>query len=519
MPTPRSSLSGRETLVLVVLLLVAAWLRFAGLGQGIPFAIGVDEPEILERAVRMMKTGDFHPDFFDYPTLYIYLQTGVAVLRFMTGAMAGLWATLDQAPSSEFYLWGRAVTATLGTATVALVFLIGRRIGLLAASVGALLLAVQPMHVRESHFILTDVPMTFFATLAMLLTLRAFDRATPRAYAWPGVAAGLAAATKYHGGSVLLLPLLSLLLRRGQPDRLRSAGAAIAGAAAAFLVFAPYTVLDLPAFLNKFGTLSHMYAVGPAAIEPAWITYLKHLRNNLGWPALLLAGASLLWAVRETWRGEVPGRDTPGAAASVRATWATLAVFVVLTFWLVAGQRLIYARYLLPILPPLAVLMGGTLAALAGAVASRLASPAHRRWATTALVVLAAGWPAWLSVDATRLYARTGTAELAYRWILAEIPAGAHVAVESRGLLLPRDHYATENLPTFAEFDLDHYRAEGYEYLVASSQAFGPPLTATPPNAATRAYRQLFDRLQLLTAIVPTADHPGAEWRVYRLPD
>ena len=41
-------------------------------------ALGVDEPEVMERAVRMMKTGDFNPHFFDYPSLYMYVQAVVA---------------------------------------------------------------------------------------------------------------------------------------------------------------------------------------------------------------------------------------------------------------------------------------------------------------------------------------------------------------------------------------------------------------------------------------------------------
>ena len=67
-------ISRRGHLVLLTLIVVlGAVLRFTALGQGIPFAIGVDEPEIVERAVRMMKTGDFDPHLFDYPGPYIYI--------------------------------------------------------------------------------------------------------------------------------------------------------------------------------------------------------------------------------------------------------------------------------------------------------------------------------------------------------------------------------------------------------------------------------------------------------------
>src|SRR3954469_6918572 len=84
-------------LALPLTLVIAALLRLWALGQGVPFAVQVDEPEVLLRAVRMMRTGDLNPHFYDYPTLYMYLQAVVAALRFLIGAMRGEWAALAQA--------------------------------------------------------------------------------------------------------------------------------------------------------------------------------------------------------------------------------------------------------------------------------------------------------------------------------------------------------------------------------------------------------------------------------------
>ena len=187
---------------LAVILVVAALLRFAALGSGIPFNIGVDEPEIMSRVVQMMRTGDFNPHFFDYPGLYFYVQLGVAVLRFLAGATLGEWSSLDQVQTADFYLWGRAVTATFGTLTVLLVYRIAMRWGARHAALAAGLMAVMPLHVRESHYVLTDVPVTFFVTLTLLLTLNAHERERAASFAWAGAAAGLAAATKYPGGLV-----------------------------------------------------------------------------------------------------------------------------------------------------------------------------------------------------------------------------------------------------------------------------------------------------------------------------
>ena len=74
---------------LLLVLAVAAALRFWALGHGIPHALSVDEPEIVERALRMMKTGTLNPHFFDYGQLVIYIQFLVSIVRFIAGSVTG----------------------------------------------------------------------------------------------------------------------------------------------------------------------------------------------------------------------------------------------------------------------------------------------------------------------------------------------------------------------------------------------------------------------------------------------
>jgi 4-amino-4-deoxy-L-arabinose transferase-like glycosyltransferase len=268
---------------LALALAAAATLRFWALAQGVPFALGVDEPEVMERAVRMMKTGDFNPHFFDYPSLYMYVQALVAVFHFAFGAMRGTWNSLAQAPTEDFYVWARGVTAIVGTATVWVVYRVGMRWGKRTALLAAVMLAVMPMHVRESHYVLTDVPATFLVTLTLLLSLRAHERATARALALAGAAAGLAGATKYYGIIAVVMPLIVCMTSSAtRPSRLAASLWTLTAMMAAFLIAAPYTVLDLPTFLNQFAGLASKYR-GLSTGEPGWVLYLKHLRIALGW--------------------------------------------------------------------------------------------------------------------------------------------------------------------------------------------------------------------------------------------
>lgn len=201
-----------STLGIGSVLLAAAVLRFWGVAQGLPGALGPEEPVIVDRAVEMLKSGDYHPHFFGHPTFAIYLHLVVASLRFIWGAASGLWGSLAEVSAADFYLWSRVVTAALGTATVMLVFQIGMRWGTRHALLAASLLALMPHHVRESHMAATDVPMTFFATLAFLFALEAHERGKLGRFLAAGASAGLATASNYHGFVALLLPMMAALV-------------------------------------------------------------------------------------------------------------------------------------------------------------------------------------------------------------------------------------------------------------------------------------------------------------------
>jgi 4-amino-4-deoxy-L-arabinose transferase-like glycosyltransferase len=499
---------------LALIICLAAALRFWALGHGIPYGLGVDEPEILERAVNMMKSGSLHPRFFDYPTLYIYIQMGTACLRFLAGAVGGAWSSLDQAGAEHFYLWGRATTALFGTATVWIVFRIGRWWNDTHALLAAALLAVFPLHVRESHYVLTDVPLTFFVSLTTLLSLRAHDLGTSGSFAWAGVAAGLGTATKYNGAIALVLPLLAgLTTRPARRPRIVLMLVAAGCCVLAFLAGSPYSFLDLPAFLNGFARLSSEYRNLPGYAEPGWSLYLKHLRLALNWPAFLLLAAGLaLGVMRLTRRPE-------------RMRWAAVTVFPILYFAFVADQKLIFARYLLPIAPAICLLIAAAI------LASRLplqrygTSPRLQAAAVAFLAIVAMLPPTLQAVRHDLTIGRQSTVEQAYLWIHGNVPRGARIAIETRALLLAPGDYRAQNFPRLIADHLSHgpreyqtYLDEGYQYLVASSQAYGSIFAA--PQAAIAeyaAYRRIFDQSTEVHRIVPSRQHPGPEIRIFRL--
>ena len=408
--------------VVSAILAVAAAARLWFLTAGVPHAVGIDEPQVVDRALRILHTGDWNTHLFDYPTLVIYLQAGVQILRFLWGALSGEWASLDGYSIAAVYGAGRLVAAAIGVSTVWLTWRIARDLsGRAVALLAAAQLAVWPLHVRESHYILTDVPMTALTTLTLWLSVRAGRLHTTSAYAWAGAACGLAAAAKYTGGSAIVAVAATWFLQdRTAPDRTRKALAIVVGAAAAFLLAAPYTLLDMPHFLDGFAAQFARFAAPSHAGEPVWLTYVKHLSPpSSRWvvPAAVAGMAILMWHSR------------------TRRTWAPLVLFALSFFYVLSTHSHVFGRYALPLIPVLCLM---TAVAVAELIRALHRVPAlSGRWPSrllwSAAVVLSFGTPLVETVHWLEGLKRADTRSMAAEWLKASVPRGTRVAVENSG--------------------------------------------------------------------------------------
>ena len=76
-----------ERLIGLGILMCALGLRLRYLSAGVPYGVGIDEPAIVDRALGILQTGNWHPRGFDYPSLVVYLQACVSIVRFLGGAL------------------------------------------------------------------------------------------------------------------------------------------------------------------------------------------------------------------------------------------------------------------------------------------------------------------------------------------------------------------------------------------------------------------------------------------------
>lgn len=487
----RPALSHPERWILFGILACAFGVRAWDLSANVPYAVGVDEPAIVDRALGILQTGDWNTHIFDYPTLVIYIQAFVTAVCFLFGASHARWSSLQTLDITAVYQAGRFVAAAIGTATVWLTYRIGkdldsRTLGLVAAAE----LAVFPMHVRESHYILTDVPTTAFVALTLLLALRAARRRTVEAYWWAGAAVGLSAAAKYNGIAVApVVALVWLIHERSAPDRGRKAWAGIAAGALAFLLAVPYSILDLPGFLNGFGAQLARFS-RPSGDVPPWRTYLIHL--SLAWrywvPTAALGAAIVVFRRRLT-------------------QWAVPIVFVVLYYYVLATHSVVFGRYALPLLPGICLLAAVPIVEI-GRAARRSWRPAAGPALTVLGALIMVAVFGATTVDWLVQFRESDTRTMTARWMKAALPPGSRIALAGRGpSYLDRAGFVVvDSQDRATEQAVGSYGPAGVEFIVL----------ATPSQAELSPFGALLDRSNVLFSVDPSSNHWGPFVRIVK---
>ena len=136
-PRARTSRFGQAWpwLALAAIVLGGLALRVATARISLPFVDHPDEPNPIDYVVQMLRSGDPNPHAFQKPSLYVYLLLTVLSAHYRRGLASGAYGPIDQMLVTThlyttvpgFFLWGRMLTATIAAATLACVFLLGRR--------------------------------------------------------------------------------------------------------------------------------------------------------------------------------------------------------------------------------------------------------------------------------------------------------------------------------------------------------------------------------------------------------
>jgi Dolichyl-phosphate-mannose-protein mannosyltransferase len=408
---------------LSAVVVAALALRMLGLRYGLPAVYNPDEVAIMSRALAFAK-GDLNPHNFLYPTLYFYVLfaweglTAVAAVATRAVDSFGAFQREFFLDPTRVYVAGRLLTALLGTATVIATFALARRIaGPIAGLTAAIAVAVSPLHVRDSHYVKHDVPVTLLILLAYLAYERlwrvfpaetgTFETVRTSEVAWAAILTGLAFSTHYYA-IFLAIPLVWSAARRAASpqEALRRVGLAAVISAAMFFLGSPFILAEPATAIRDIQANRQIVldrAVGSLGYGATLTRYAVMLaRDTLEWPFVLFAAIGALVAVREEPR---------------RAMW--LAAFPVPFFFFIASTYPA-SRYLVPLVPFLAVLAGMSVAHIA-------------RWNRTAAWVVIpalAILPLMTSVRTDLFIRQTDTRTLAREFIERHVPDGATILTQ-----------------------------------------------------------------------------------------
>jgi 4-amino-4-deoxy-L-arabinose transferase-like glycosyltransferase len=364
----------------------------------------------------------------------------------------------------------------------------------------------MPLHVREAHFALTDTPLVFCVTLTLLLSLRAIEKPGALAFVLAGAAAGLSAGVKYNGLYAAVMPLTAALMAGSTRKRAATdVVLVVVFCVVAFFVTTPYALLDLPQFLNGFGTQTRAFVRRPPGGESTALVYLKHLVLNFGWPAFLLALSGLGLSAVRMFRG-------PGAAR-----WVLLVIFPLVFFNLITGWSFLFARYALPIVPFMC--LWAAIATISGvSLLRRFDIPRVVRTALIVGLTVAALLPPTIrSVRWVRDFGTKTTQALAYEWITHNVWYQSKMVSEARGLDLPPERYHCTTVKSLEGRDPAALSADGVEWVVLSSDAWGGPTESGGAPPVPAAYAALVAAGSEVKVIEPTSANPGPVIRIRKL--
>lgn len=406
-------MSSRRWLVLIVV--VGALLRLFPIWFGLPYLGARPDEEVATGFARHVVTDDLNPRFFHWPSLTFYVFAALYKVGSLAWSVFGLGTALTDA---QHLIICRVFVACAGTGTLIVLFRIGRRVadestGLIAAA----LLAVAVLHVRDSHFAMTDVLMTCLVTTSLALLLRAVDERHPRQamkwFAAAGLAGGFAASTKYNAAAVVGAMAAAQALTFSRPWRtalsLRAwlpSGVFMFSLVIAFFAATPYALLDYGKFAYDLRyDFTHLSEGHGIKLGRGWIYHGTHsLPYGVGITAFAasIPGAALL------------ARDHPRHAFILGSFFAAL-------YLSIGSGYTVFFRYILPLVP-IVCLAAAVAVRYAAAWLSSRARVSHRVAFTTLLAVTAAPGlvnSVWFDV----LLARTDSRALAGRWLEARLRA------------------------------------------------------------------------------------------------
>ena len=463
----------------VLCIILGCSLRFVGLTRG-------DSSFVIDGASQSEKAFyHFHPDetaliqaaldpidplapkITSYGMLPIYLLRGV--LEFNSTILRQDF-TNQKSPDGVRYVYftARILSVLVSCLTLYLVWLLGARwfsdlTGLLAVCI----VAVAPIAIQLAHFYTVDGLFTLLILATMYALLRALERPDWRWFVLTGILIGLSGAVRLIGLSAGLILLVGHITRQRQLKAILTPSIWLAGLSAVLCLLAlqPFLVLNYDMIFqdtNPYGLGFAMeWARGEfltiwSLVDIHTIPYLHHWTHlwplGVGWPLTILFIFGLAYSL---WK--------------IDHQKGLILLWVGIYFYVIGGLQAKPIRYLLPLLPFLALLS-------ANFCIWFIQSPQFVRARKLAIGICAAVfmYSTIYGVAFASLYTREDSRIQAARWIDQHIPANSRIGVERGGFsmrgMINSEKYSVRSIRMGDLFHLRGFTTCKVEFLFIKDQ-------------------------------------------------
>lgn len=491
--------------LLIVILAGGFGLRVWGISSGLPQSYVADEYDYVHKSIKMLKRGEFNPRWWYYPSFKSYMTLGTYAAVYLAGTRAGRWQTVNEITEEDMLYWGRFVAVVFGTGTIFLTFLLGRRLfGNRAGLMAAALLAVFPSAVVQSQINKPDPILAFMTTLSVLVSYLYFRKGGTKLALASGLVIGVAMGTKYNGVLVVIPFLLAVALRHGrrifsEPDLYLGAG----GSILAFLAVNPFLLADFARFLNHISEPLYTYGFTGKEGGSGVDNWYQHARYAV------LFGTGL-WAFSAAFVG------LGVALYRLDASLVVALSFPVVYASVVSAQLVHWPGLFTPVYPFLAILAAFAIKEAAVFVGKSRRAAWVEPYVLGALMILLMLFPTRMSIRYDKEATLPDTGNIARAWINETFEPGTHFVAERHTPMPDRKRFRVSQESRMIHKSVAHYREEGVQFLIVSSQIYG---RYGPEHRFTRAYEKLFEICPLVAEFEPVEGKlQGPTIRVLRVP-
>ncbi len=304
----------------------AGWLLFLSfvivftiqskmINNTLPYSVNIDEDHFLGAPLSMMKTGDFNPHFFNYPTLPLYLTTIGTTIGFFKSASSLETKNLkDLSPRIYPYFkhpiiikYPKLLFIVLSSSIFVFLILIIKILYPQENQHYVLIpiLFVSSVYMEQSwSYLNVNIVGAFFivSTLLYLFLNKEKDTFLTKTV-FPGILIGAAIASKYNF-FLLMVPVILSIYMHSTNNKLFKALMVLPISIITFIVFVPYSLLDFPKFLSDVAFELWHYKAGHAGHNGTpgfsqFIYYIHSIIEQFTYPLFFLGIIGLIKVIKD----------------------------------------------------------------------------------------------------------------------------------------------------------------------------------------------------------------------------